>query len=47
MCKIPPIRTKKIIKFLLKEGWLQRKQRGSHVPFVKDGYARPIIILII
>lgn len=45
MCKIPPIKTKKIINFLLKNGWVKRHQKGSHIAFVKEGYARPIIIL--
>jgi predicted RNA binding protein YcfA (HicA-like mRNA interferase family) len=47
MCKIPPIKTKKIINLLLAHGWQERKKQSgsSHRCFTKGGCARPIVIL--
>jgi len=47
MCRIPPLKTKKIISFLQDCGWNERrKQSGSsHRCFTKEGCLRPIVIL--
>jgi predicted RNA binding protein YcfA (HicA-like mRNA interferase family) len=47
MCRIPPIKTKKIINYLIAHDWQERKKHSgsSHRCFTKAGCARPIVIL--
>ncbi|MGL4761848.1 MAG: type II toxin-antitoxin system HicA family toxin [Sarcina sp.] len=36
--------SKELIKLLKKEGWVEKRQSGSHKLFVKEGYSKPVPI---